>query len=98
MCNIFAHADDVAIRAPTRSRLQSLLDLFYTELNNLDLTLNVNKSEAMIFHKDKTRNEDQSFALGENPIQFVNTFKYVGTILNENLTNKDNFYALKTVI
>ena len=45
----------------------------------------------MIFHKDKTRNEDQRFALGENPIQFVNTFKYLGTILNENLTNKVDF-------
>ena len=46
MCNVFAYADDVALVAPSHSALQLLLNEFQKGIAELDLTLNINKSEA----------------------------------------------------
>ena len=85
-CNVLGYADDNAL---THSSLQSLLDIAYNGLHELDLMLNFSKCQASVFN----HNGDKfpKLTLGGNPIEYTESYKYLGIILNGTLTNKEDF-------
>lgn len=87
--NILAYADDIVLISPSRSGLQLLLNEIFNLLNNLRLILNVNKTVAMIFSKKKVLNAPL-FLIGNDPITFVNEFKYLGVILTHNICDTND--------
>ena len=46
--NVIAYADDVVLLAPTPTSLQLIIDIAFSDTNELDLTLNVVKYKSVI--------------------------------------------------
>ena len=86
MSNVIAYADDLVLLAPSRTGLQILIDVAYTDSTKLELNFNINKSKCMIFScsGNKVCN-DISFNIGEISLQKVDSFKYLGFIINSNM-------------
>ena len=88
-CNIIFYADDMVILAPSWHSLQLLLDLCSTAVASLDMNFNVGKSVAMIFSPVNTNRRlfcvFENFRLGKDNLQFVESFKYLGHSLTNDL-------------
>ena len=86
--NVIAYADDLVLLAPSATSLQSLLDVTNKELSGLDLSLNEMKSKVMIFasHKQKVK-MTKSITIDNKPMQVVNSIKYLGFEIVDNLCN-----------
>ena len=82
--NLITYADDLVILAPSKT----LLDIFYSKLkdslHHINLNLNPTKSKIVIFSKSRKNNIDK-LSLGEDNIDVVDTLKYLGFYLNEQL-------------
>ena len=91
MANIIAYADDIVLLAPSRTALQILIDIAHLEACRLDLKFNTEKSKCMIFRSfNKKISDSLSFKIGDNHVEIVKSFKYLGFILNCNLFNADD--------
>ena len=98
--NIIAYADDIVLLSPSASGLQILIDRVNELSNELELSINRVKTKCMIFCKGKDKSQSLgSFVLGESPIEFVTTFKYLGFVVQHNLKDdgdinrvRDRFY------
>ena len=96
--NIIAYADDVVLLAPSPTSLQILIDIADNEAKTLQLTFNISKSKCMIFKhpKDKTIIK-RSFIIGGNNMETVKSFKYLGYIINDKLSNSDDIDRARDV-
>ncbi len=87
--NILAYADDIVLIAPSWSALQQLLDVLYIESTNIDMVVNVSKTFCMEFKpSDKSKivcHAFKKFCLGEKVLEYVDTFKYLGHFISNNL-------------
>ena len=84
-CNIIFYADDMVILAPSWESLQRLLNLAAHVVHGIEMTFNASKSVAMIL-MPVNRNRRMTcifdnFVLGNDNLQFVNSFKYLGHIV-----------------
>ena len=52
------------------------------------LSLNIEKTKCMIFHRHQKKIEPMSFSINEVQIDNVSSFKFLGIMLNEQLTWK----------
>jgi hypothetical protein len=89
--NIIAYADDLTLLALTPKDLQILINKLYNMLKNLNLNVNCKKSACMIF-KSKTDKKlwEPLFYLNNSVLTNVNTVKYLGVNISNNLTNKQD--------
>ena len=93
--NIIAYADDVVLLAPSATGLQQLIDKFCDIINELDLSVNINKTKCMIFnlkHKDKIA---KCFNVGENCIQYTDVFKYLGFYIQDNMRDNEDIVNVR---
>ncbi|MEL6606519.1 MAG: reverse transcriptase domain-containing protein, partial [Cyanobacteria bacterium J06614_10] len=100
--NIVAYADDVVLMAPSALSLQLLINETVDEISKLCLKFNSGKTKIMIFRSDG-RNYDNSkinFEIDNCKIEIVNSLKYLGYNLMNNMCNiedmnrvKQKFYA-----
>lgn len=89
--NIIAYADDIVLLAPSPHSLQMLIDVAYDEACLLELSFNYSKSKCLIFkHSRDRRDPVGTFVIGNSSIEVVTTFKYLGYMLNNRLTNVDD--------
>ena len=86
--NVQAYADDIVLMAPSASGLQKILNRAGNLIADCDLVVNIKKTEVMVF-KRKAANLDTGlkFYLYDRPINFVESFKYLGCILSTNLND-----------
>ena len=93
-CNIIFYADDMVILAPSWERLQRLLNLAAQVVHAIDMKFNASKSIAMIFMPvNRTRRLTcifDNFVLGNDNLLFVNSFKYLGHTLTDDLHDDDD--------
>ena len=82
--NIFCHADDNALLAHTENALQFMLDTLASELENLCLKINVEKSCDIVF-KLKSRKISTNLSLQGQPLKQVSECVYLGVVLMDNL-------------
>ena len=86
--NIIAYADDIVLLAPSATSLQMLIDIANNEAITLKLKFNQNKTKCMIFRHSGNKSASlKCFRIGEQPLEFVTTFKYLGYIVQNNLCN-----------
>ena len=86
--NIIAYADDIVILAPSVVSLQILINIAYSEAVELELSFNTNKSKCMTFYSEGRKPyANLSFHIGDKVLENVNSFKYLGFIINNNLSN-----------
>ena len=89
--NILAYADDLVLLAPSWAGLQSLLHLLECLSNNLDMVVNCNKTVCMIYKPvcvSKALNcEFPKFHLSHGELAYVETFRYLGHLINNDASD-----------
>ena len=85
--NILAYADDIVVMAPTSIALQYMLNIIYNVMDNLSLTLNIEKSVYMVCPTKRYRNMTFNAVININgtPLKLVTEYKYLGVVIaNDN--------------
>ena len=91
MSNVIAYADDIVLLAPSRTGLQILIDIAYSESFKLELNFNVNKSKCIIFRTSGHKAfENLTFNIGQLKLEIVESFKYLGFIINSKMSNSED--------
>ena len=96
--NIVAYADDIVLLAPSLNALQCLADLILEEISKISLKFNSSKSLCMKFCAKKLNISNviqPKIRLGANYLNFVTHIKYLGFIITNNLSNKDDIIRKK---
>ena len=89
--SVIAYADDIVLLAPSLGSLQELLNTAVEEASLLDLEFNWKKSKYMVFrHKRVNCRTNCSLRIGNNILEQVITFKYLGFILSDRFSNIDD--------
>ena len=91
--NIIVYADDLVILAPSAGSLQMLIDLTVNETKALNLQVNEMKTKCMVFRhhrNDKNLKKIKPFTIRHQPIEFVASYKYLGFVIMENMSIKDD--------
>jgi len=88
MVKILAYADDLVLLAPSWRALQQLLDKLQVTAGDIDMCCNSKKTVCMIFSpKCRTKTvtyQFPNFTINNEQLSFVNEFKYLGHIINNN--------------
>ena len=71
-------ADDTALVADTVQGLQSKLNVLYDQCLRLGLSVNMEKTKIIVFRKGGFLGRHESWHYGENPIEVVNSYRYLG--------------------
>lgn len=88
--SILLYADDIVLMAPDENSLQKMLKFIETWCNKWRMAINADKSQIVHFrHHSKTKS-DQTFTLGNNNLQTVSYYKYLGVIFDEHLSFEIN--------
>ena len=92
--NILAYADDIILMAPSWKALQSLINLMSMCARDIDMLCNVDKTVCMVFNPVCKRmivaTEFPHFTLNDETLQFVKEFKYLGHMINNELSDNDD--------
>ena len=89
--SVIAYADDIVLLAPSATGLQALIDIAYSEAHEMKMKINIDKSKCLIFRCPGSQlSENISFHIGNKPLQIVNSFKYLGFIVNSRLNNSED--------
>ena len=94
--NSQAYADDFVLFCPTSGGLRKLLQRFQILAEKLNLEINVGKTKVMIFHKKRVCHHDVHFEFNGRKIEIVPQYKYLGTIISFNLSEKDDISRLQS--
>ena len=76
---LLLYADDTILLAESREDLQLLLNTFSEYCLEWKLKINVNKTKALIFSKERIENT-LKFYINNEEIEIVKNFKYLGVI------------------
>ncbi len=77
--HVLAYADDMVILADSPTQLQGKLEVLHKYCEDLGLTVNVQKTKILIFHhQHKAILSSSCFRYGEQPVEVVKTFTYLG--------------------
>jgi Reverse transcriptase (RNA-dependent DNA polymerase) len=94
MINVLAYADDLVLLAPTWAGLQSLLHILDSYSVCLDMSINIKKTVCMIYKpicRNKILNcEFPKFQLHNYALLFVNSFRYLGHIIENCASDNDD--------
>jgi len=80
------YADDLALIAESPADLQLMIDALYNYCSTWGLSVNLNKSKAMIFRKGARLPANLHWSYNGQPIEIVKEYKYLGVILTYNLS------------
>jgi len=88
---VLMYADDTVIFANNATELQKALDNLEEYCTEWKLKVNCQKTKVTVFGNSKSKRENFSFTYMGNPIEIVDSFKYLGVIFNFN----GNFHKWK---
>ena len=89
--NHFIYADDMCVVAPCANGLQKLLDICSIYAEEHDILYNSKKSVCMYIKSKKYQLRNvPNIRLGKNIIRYVESYKYLGCILNQMLNDNDD--------
>ncbi len=90
------YADDTVLFADSPNDMQQALDAMFDYCNINKLSVNVGKTKMMVFSRGKIRNIPR-FTFGEQVVEVVFSYKYLGVLFNYNASFVPNLKALSTV-
>ena len=73
------YADDLAMLANSREKLQENLNLLHLYCKDRNLHVNINKSKIMVFNAVK---DTRPFLYNDSKLDEVDSFKYLGMTIN----------------
>ena len=79
-------ADDIALTATTPAGLQTQIDLLRRGAERLGLVVNLDKTKVMVFRKGGFLGRLEKWYYGEERIEVVNKYKYLGYTLTTKLS------------
>lgn len=83
--NCLLYADDMVLIAENEQDLQLMLDELYNWCSQWRLKVNETKTKVVHFRKPNIPMTEHDFEYGENVLEKVACYKYLGIILDENL-------------
>ena len=96
--NIIAYADDIVLLAPSAYSLKLLIDTAYEEASQLHLEFNMDKTKLMKFHsfgRKISHTHCKLVKVNDHYIEVVSSFRYLGFILSDTLSNSDDMLRAK---
>ena len=88
--NILTYADDIVLLSNSVENLNKIYTKFETNIMNLKLKINTNKSKVIIFEKNKKRSTCGSLTLNNRKFDIVKEYKYLGNIITFNLEDESD--------
>lgn len=89
--NNIRYADDTVLIATSPEDLQRLLNKVTMVSEEYGLHINVNKTKTMVI--SKRDNNAGNLTLGNRTVENVQRFRYLGTIINQNVTHKSEILS-----
>jgi len=84
--SLLLFADDIVLIAESPQMMQKMLDVVYNYSKKYRFRFNQSKSNIMIFG----RKCNEKFRLGENELEVVDSYKYLGLLLDKNFIWKQH--------
>ena len=91
--NIIVYADDIVVLAPSVKALQALIALTVKTAETMGLHVNEKKTKCMVVrHKKNCKNWNSilPFSIGHKHIDFVSSYKYLGFVIMDDMSIKDD--------
>ena len=85
--SLLMYADDIVLVADSELKLQTMLNTLHDWCKRWRVLINSDKSKCMHFSKGRSRRSEFEFKVGNNVLETVESYKYLGVIFNE----KNNF-------
>ena len=82
----FCNEDDLSVFADTEVNLQGLSDKICQWCNKWKMRINKEKSNVVHFRKRRKPRTNVVFKFGDNELNIVSDYKYLGLILDEYMT------------
>ncbi len=84
--SVLAYADDLVLLAETENDLQCLITILQRWCYKWRLSINTDKTKVMHFRNKNTPVTNFAFMVKNLPLECVSDYKYLGIILDENMT------------
>lgn len=84
MVNVLLYADGLVVYGTSRFHVQQALARLHQAVNNLVLSINLGKTEAMKFRRGGRVSERDTLHLPGSPLAYVNRFTYLGLTVSVN--------------
>ena len=85
---VLKYADDIVLLADSPSILQNMINSLFSYCSIWALKINLQKSKVLVFRKSGRLSANLEWRYGDNPIEIVNEYKYLGINLNFNMSFK----------
>lgn len=87
---ILLYADDIVLLSDSADVLQIMINELYNYCNTWSLKVNLSKSKILIFRKSNRAPQNYNWSYGDEPIETVNKYTYLGVNLTFNLSFKSH--------
>jgi hypothetical protein len=81
---VLLYADDTIVLAESEEELQKALNAVYEYCNIWKLTVNTSKTKVVVFSKGKIKRCPSFFLFGDEHVEVVDDYIYLGTTMNYN--------------
>ena len=78
------YADDMILFSESVDGLQNMLDILLIYTKKWGLTVNIAKTEIVVFRNNGLVRDDEKWFYDDNVIEIVDEFCYLGVLLNYN--------------
>ena len=83
--SVLAYADDLILFSEDESSLQDMLNYVTSWCKKWRLVVNTKKTKIMHFRNVNTQQSTYEFKINEETLEYVDNYKYLGVIMNENM-------------
>jgi hypothetical protein len=94
---VLAYADDIVLIAPTPTAMRTMLAICDSFAASYDIVFNALKTKCLVIRPSRLRNTAahtftpvSNFKINGKDIEFVNTYKHLGHIINNKFTDSDD--------
>ena len=87
--SMLLYADDIVLIANSERNLQTMLNTLHGWCKKWRVLINTSKSKCMHFRRPRTRQTDFRFQVGDNVLETVSEYRYLGVII----ADKGNFVS-----
>ena len=92
--SLLLYADDIVMMAKTEEDLQTMLDTLYSWCKRWRVLINAGKSKCMHFRKGRKQRSTFEFKVGNDILETVDRYRYLGVIFQEKCDYTFNCEAL----
>ena len=85
--SLLMYADDIVLVADSELHLQTMLNTLHEWCKRWRVLINSDKSKCMHFRRGRSQRSEFEFKVGNNILETVESYKYLGVTFNE----KNNF-------